>query len=402
MAKRSNVQDISLPGNKSELPLSTLGNHSSSLLDLENILPSTDSVEEIQTERLPSGWRFTNEEVPASPRGRQSPKRIPQMPNVSNLRQALANIPTMHPRGQSTQSDGLSSHGENLDEMLKNRGYNVMSRVLIRNQDSKNNNLRAQFIEALNDLGQKVLIDLDLEGIIAANNADLIVTPDGIAETIPHSFKTGVFECAGLDVTGVAFVCDDEICVLLRDEDGVGPHEINFRPDKFSQVPDQKTNTLDDYVVYPIVKLSDIKENPKLTSETIDEVTRRLQNTIYENCKTGTKHTLSAIKKLEDSLHEFIEIEHACSVELSKSIEALKQIHNDYLKAPPNEENRVRYKKLLYNLRKRHEYAVELIHLCKKVNSKKDKILEYANYINDVSRHCLKGFKDLSRPLDEN
>lgn len=415
MAKRTNVQEISVcqSNNIRQTPQQKT---ESSLLYLENILPPSNQsgennrVEEIsnyKTLNLP-GWKIIDEKESdehSTPRVRQHSKRIPQMPNVFNLRQALANMSTptaktSSSRGSSIQADGLN---ENLDQMLKTRGYNIISRVLVR--DSKNNSLHAQFIEALNDLGQKVFIDLDLPGIIEANQGDLIVVPDGIANTIPHSFKTGVFECAGLDVTGVALVCDNEICVLTWDEDGVGPHEINFRPESssISTTENRAGDTnVDDYVVYPIVKLSDINENPKLTSETIDEVTRRLQNTIYENCKTGTKSTMAAIKKLESSLLEFIEVEHACSVELSKSIQALKQIHADYLKAAPTEANQIRYRKLLYNLRKRHEYAVELIHLCKKVNSKRDKILKYADYINEVSRHCLKGFKDFSRPLDEN
>jgi len=278
--------------------------------------------------------------------------------------------------------------------MLKDRGYNIITKFLI----NENDNLSARFLECINDLGQKTFIDLDISASITANSDDPILIVDGIEDRLPHSLKNGMFECSGLEVSGIVIIYDKNIIVLIRDEDGHGPYEFKFI------INNTDTNIypdiIDEYMVYPIVKLSEIQENAQLVTENIDEVTKRLQNTIYENCKSGIKMTLAATKKLENSILEFIDVEIHCSNELAQSIHTLKDILEKYKHAPNTEENQIRYQKLLFNLRKRHEYALELINLCQKINHKRDKIIKYADYISEITTSCLKGLKDLSRPLD--
>jgi hypothetical protein len=371
-----------------------------------------------------------------------TPRRIPQMPNLPTVRQTLANLPSTRSKGRSStrvtgspndlpasrpltdlnQSpsstrvdthDGLAGPSipvsvidlgpgsDSVDQVLSKHGYHVLSKVLVK--DDEHESIHARFLDVLNNLGQRVFVELDIEGRVAAQPQDPIMIPGSTrANQLPHSCKIGTFECAGQEVAGVVFAHVDDvgkhhdICSLLRDEDGSGPLEVNYHLD--SDTAEIMTKP----IAYPIVRLSEIVDNPDLTQRNINEATRRIRNTTYENCKTEIEHTRDAIRKLGETFTEFNDVQSRCSHELMASIRSLEKIHQQYREFPPTtDENRDRYRKLLFNFRKRHEFAIELIGVCQLVNAQRDTILQYTQLIREALDYCRKEFRDINRVIDD-
>lgn len=371
-----------------------------------------------------------------------TPRRIPQMPNLPTVRQALANLPSTRSKNRSsnrganssasrpltdlvqsstapatpstTSTTPVSAHdglaipvipmapdSDSVDLVLSKLGYHVLSKVLVK--DADRDPVHARFLDVLNNLGQRVFVELDIEGHLAAQSQDpIMIQGSSRSNSIPHSCKVGTFECAGQEVAGVAFAYSDDagrhhdICSLLRDEDGSGPLEVNYHLDQ------DTAEIMTKPVAYPIVRLSEIVDNPDSTLRNINEATRRIRNTTYENCKTELEQTREAIRKLGESFIEFNEVQSRCSHELMASIRSLEKIHQQYREFPPTtDENRERYRKLLFNFRKRHEFAIELIGVCQLVNAQRETILQYTQLIREALDYCRKEFRDINRIIDE-
>lgn len=103
-----------------------------------------------------------------------------------------------------------------MEEAMGKAGYQVLSKIVIKRGDT----LEAGYLEALNNLGQKVLIELDQKGFVSTRPTDMIMSEAPAHNLIPHSIKKGCFECAGMDVSGVAIICHNDVCTLVRDENG--------------------------------------------------------------------------------------------------------------------------------------------------------------------------------------
>jgi hypothetical protein len=432
--------------------------------DLESTRSSNDDVgdteDDIPDDTLPisstASASSTSIDPMSQPEGQTrakppTPRRIPQMPNLPTVRQTLANLPSTRSKGRSsTRSTGLtnstsrpltdlnqlpsSSPGgthdglagsmgpmipgpgpvlgsvtvmdsgpDNVEHVLSKHGYHVLSKVLVK--DDKHDVIHARFLDVLNNLGQRAFVELDIEGRISAQPQDPIMIPGSMrANRIPHSCKIGTFECAGQDVAGVVFAqLDDQgkhhdICSLLRDDDGSGPLEVNYHLDSDTA----EILTKPEPVAYPIVRLSEIVDNPDLTQRNINEATRRIRNTTYENCKSEIDQTRDAIRKLGETFTEFNEVQSRCSHELMSSIRSLEKIHQQYRDFPPTtDENRERYRKLLFNFRKRHEFAIELIGVCQMVNAQRETILQYTQLIREALDYCRKEFRDINRVIDD-
>lgn len=323
---------------------------------------------------------------------------IPQSPNLIPLttgkRSKVVNFEVILPakdpesiqsksnRVTSLRFDGPSGKIENdeIEQTLVDLGYIVIAKVVIQGTDGAK---EARYVEAINRLGQKVYIELDLEGQVAVRTRDLTMIESKDATVIPYSVKVGALECAGLDVCGVAFTCKDNICVVSHD-DNVNPQETNFVFIK-ERAPEIGLISTDGVTsIYPIVKLSEIVANPALVLRSTNDVTRRIRSATFAGCNDGLEKFKETINRLNDNFLAFDRVYTQAATELPKRIQQLEENHVQFLNLKdPTDADREIYRKLVDNLRKRNEYLVELLKMCEVVYMKQQHLSKYAAQLKE-------------------
>src|SRR5438445_4884722 len=165
------------------------------------------------------------------------------------------------------------------------------------------------YIKALNKLGQKVyiLIDVKYDNQL---DADLTLIETKRGNILPYSLKSGAALLFGMDVTGVAFECDKNgLCVLTHSiddqDDNLNVIESNFT---FLDAYQQNHVVIENYgchLSYPVVKLSEIRVNNQLVVEGTDIVTKKLRINAYNEYMNDLNFLGNSIIELDLSFIDF-------------------------------------------------------------------------------------------------
>lgn len=318
-------------------------------------------------------------------------------------------VPMATPRQEANLSMPLQIESEgnlvpenSIEHMLAKHQYIVTAKILVEGEHGT----EARYLEAINPRGKKVFIELDEAGFIAVSPDDLTLHEGKPATTIPYSVKVGALECAAMDVCGIAFVCDNGICTLSPDVVTQNkPVETNFI---YTETPvvdvksDGAARLTDRITPYPIVRLSEIKKKPKEALNNVDEVTKRIRNTAYTGCLKDLKGTEVASHELHHAFMEFQKVQMDASTRLTESIRELEKVNDEYIRSPPtNDVTIAKYHQLIYNMRKRHEMAVDLLYTCQQVNKIRDDMLRLKGQLNEATVFIKNEFKNVNYVLPE-
>jgi len=288
--------------------------------------------------------------------------------------------------------NGILEDENSVENDLAKYGYVATDKIITRDNDG---NVAARYIKATNDRGQQVFVELDIDGKVAVRPTDLTLIESKQANEIPYNVKVGTYNCAGNGVCGVAFECKEGLCTLVRDDNTLQPVESNFVT---VQQFDKKSGILEgDPMSYPIVRLSDIKANPDLVAKYIDDSTRRIRNTGYNNCNAEFNNLAKSLDSLNLSYRTLERKQRDTFITLSNTLRDLERMQKDYIVNPPkNETQQNKYNNLLYNIRRRNEYIVELLKVCQRVNYFNKVITSVNNDINDTISYINKEFSGVN------
>lgn len=276
-----------------------------------------------------------------------------------------------------------------LEKELMLHNYTPLEKIIIRDKGQME---KARYFKAFNKLGQTVFVDLDNDGIVHVNPKDLTVTPSNKSNMIPYSSKLGTMKCLDLDICGVAFECYNGICTLHRDQRSTTPIENTFVIIEGHISNNMTVNS--DPIAFPIIRLSEIKNNPRLVLKTVNRATKKLRNLAHDNCHDELKKTFKIITELNKQYTKFNELQEKLFKNISSSIEILEHKITEIDDIEQlDEEDKKTYELLQYNIRLRNDKIVDLLNICKDVcntmtsNKMSEKnivsILEYLNNIID-------------------
>ena len=277
---------------------------------------------------------------------------------------------------------------------LINLGYSPVSKIVIK--DTKK-----QYIKAINKNGQTVFISIDTNGYTTTRTSDLTLIESSKSSIIPYSMKTGAYECAKKDVSGIAFVCgSDSVCVLARGEQDLTPTESNFVfVEKAGEVAAETEGSI---VPYPVIKLSEIKANPELILENTDIVTRRLRNTAYQNYLKELSLEQTSIENLSHAFNKFDMMKNTVAVKLNSTLTQLEEWNTIYINKPPaTDELKAKYRQLQFNLTQRNEGVATLLRSMKKVADLRFEIDTISKTINDMTEYCEKEFENIDYAMSD-
>lgn len=285
---------------------------------------------------------------------------------------------------------------DSVEQLLAKKGYTVTAKILVQGSEGA----EARYFEAINKMGHKILIELDTDGFVAIGPDDLTLQEGKIATVIPYSTKNGILESSANEVLGIAFICADGICTLVKDE-GPNPTETTF---VYSNSSQGKIGKLGDQITpYPIVRLSEIgQDNEGTIDYTIKKVTEKMRDDDYKACRAQFHQTKEEISNLARAFDGYERAIMEADARLKSAIHELEDINARYIRNPPTDEvNRENYRQVVYNLRRRHEMAVDLMYLCSIVAHKRAKINRLTEHIKEVTKEIQDEFSTVGYVLKE-
>ncbi len=188
--------------------------------------------------------------------------------------------------------------GEQVEQTLVKSGYLPLDKILTKDD---NGMLMCRYIKAIDSSGRTTFVDMDCDGMVSVEPSNMTMTKVSSASVVPYSVKMGAYECANSDVCGVAFECDNEICTLKRSNEDLTPTETVF-----AQIKEGKGSLSHSYhgmlqnhpIAYPIVSLSDIKNNPEQVACSVRDSHNRMRNIAFGQCARDTRNLNEAAASL--------------------------------------------------------------------------------------------------------
>jgi len=331
--------------------------------------------------------------------------KFPEMPSTGKLLdipetnlKPLSNQPTTIDKSETTMS--FHDHrgmieDSTVEKTLVKSGYLPVDKVLTKDD---NGNLMCQYIKAVDATGRTTYVDLDCEGYVAVDPEDVAMTSATKASVVPYSARIGTYECASSDVCGVAFECDNEICTVKRSDGSMTPSETVFTTSSVSQkFPGHKEHGMlsNHPISYPIVSLSDIKENPERVACSVRDSHNRMRNAAFGQVNRDTTNLLESSNGLNNEVRRFDAKQKSVASKLTSTIEQLETAHEALKRKPPvTDKARANLRSVRYNLRRRHDLVTDHLKLAEAVNSRLDRIKELLGEVktlNDYSDRLFEG-----------
>lgn len=328
------------------------------------------------------------------------PSPVGSLLNVpdSNLK-PLSNEPTSVDKSETTMK--FHDHkgmlvDSSVEQMLTKSGYLPVDKILTKDE---NDILMCQYIKAIDPTGRTAFVDLDCEGYVSVGPEDMAVTTASKASVLPYSVKMGTYECASSDVCGVAFECDNEICTLKRNEKSLNPSEDVFSTEhKQSGEGHKEHGMLSNHpVAYPIVSMSDIKENPDRVACSIRDSHNRMRNVEFNQASRDSSMLVEATNALNNEARRFAISQKSNADKLKTTIDQLETVHETMKRRPPvTDKARANLRSVRYNLRRRHDLVIDHLKLSEAVNSRIHRVkelLEEIKTLNDYGDRLFEGLE---------
>jgi hypothetical protein len=261
-----------------------------------------------------------------------------------------------------------------LELNLESYGYYPIRRISINN---KNDN-SVHYIKAINKNGEKVYIMIDVDEVFPSFPSDCTMKMETDGNTIPLSVKSGAIKSASLEVSGVAFECDDDgVTVIYRRKNDVHPIEVNY---SFNI-----SNCSNCVIIFPVVRLSEIYIDNDIVVENTSIVTCRLRNNIHNILIKDINSFGSSLTSLNESFCNFHEIYEEYSDLINKDFDYYIKLNKYYNSLGPLDEcDKLEHKNAYESLVNRNNGVVFLLTSLKNVSDKKDIINDCVHLIDEI------------------
>jgi len=179
---------------------------------------------------------------------------VPRLDNVA--RQGII-VP------RNTQQSLVNSLESDVITRLKSYKYKPLETINIRT-DASRNFREAKYIKAVDQRGHYVAIELNVDSNVLVQPSDLTTSESvEVTSTVPQSIRMGLLAAAGNSVSGILTECKNGICISSNNQMG--------RPsESFLTIVERPTDRSllgNDVLAIPIIRLTDIIENPTLALE---------------------------------------------------------------------------------------------------------------------------------------
>lgn len=290
---------------------------------------------------------------------------------------------------------------DGVEQTLLKHDYVPIDKILTRSEDGQ---VMCKFIKAKDKVGHSAYVELDSaepgHEFVDISNGETVLTSQDHASVVPYSVKMGTYECANSDVCGVAFECDNEICTMQRNDDSMAPTESVFS--YTTGMGDDQGILQNHPISYPIVKLTEIMENPKMVTDSIKTSHEKMRNVAFGQCMKEVEDMKCAALNLQQQIDRFDEIQTTTSNVLSTTINQLEEIHDMYEFRPPAcDSEKRKLQTVRFNLSKRHDLTNNFLTYCQSVNQRISNMKQLTDDLNSLNSYAEKLFKGIESTLSE-
>lgn len=282
-----------------------------------------------------------------------------------------------------------------LDRQIESAGFLPMEKIVISDENDGNS---VRYMKAETPLGEPILIDVDVQGLVATRPEDLKV----IQETeIPEDFQneidlSKVYDSTGWEFQGVSMECKNGVCVVSRD-DKMKPVRTFLKKMDDQNGPE---SFLDMANVFPIVRFSDIVQNGNLIQKDISQTFKHLRNILYIDEKQKLSDTVKYLEELHTNFQESVEMIKDASDDLEETIQELTEYAEIYQEAGMEDpEEQEKYRMVIENLKIRNEKVLELIGVLRTFNKMHPIVKKLNEKVANVKKTLEQDFQELNKNL---
>ena len=258
-----------------------------------------------------------------------------------------------------------------------------------------------KFVKVTSPSGYAALVDVNIDGVMAIAKSDMttVEIESSQALDIPLEIKTGALNCTGNGVCGVAFECDNGLCTVSRGQD-MQPRETHFV--KVSEVADEAAVIGGSPFAIPIVKLSEILENPMDVDAKISNASRRIYEASFLKCREDLSDLNTSIERLSA---EFLALRNnlsAASNNVQVTVNELQDYNNIFVSSSITDEVEIaKHEKVVAELKARNDLYRRLLNLCQVVYRHHDDVNSLTQKFADINNVVRKDFGNLDRKITE-
>jgi hypothetical protein len=270
-------------------------------------------------------------------------------------------------------------------------GYLPTQKIMI----NENNEKQAMFIKATNKFGQPILIKLDDEGKVVESTSDLTIIKTNTGQIGDYSSRVGEKICMQTEACGLAYVCNNGICVMENDNNG---RVVESKFEFVKRFSEQDAIIGDEPVAYPVVTLSDIRANSALVLEITNRATKRLRNAAYANSTVSLVEVRENIQRLNEAFNIFLNVRSMQEKRLMNSIAVLESYILRYEALCNKVESQAelqKHKDVIANLTLRNDKVMDLLRAVKNVTNINIPLMEIVNTITESTRFLQEEFVEI-------
>lgn len=265
----------------------------------------------------------------------------------------------------------------NVDSILHDNMYTIVTRFAVSDD--------AAYIKAISPLGDIVFIQVDRKGLSTFDIGDFTTVKSIKGTKINSSDKTAASTCTSQSTCGVALQCENELCVIVRRDDGKNDQNNFMVSESYSE----KTITpVGSTIAFPIVRLSEIMLDPQGTAKRISNASKSIYDNSYSISTVELGSLMSQIDKLHKNSLKFTEVRDSHIQKHAKDIYKLSYLaqghYTEYLKGTMSEANREKYLKVLVNIYARSRELTKIISISNTVAQLERDLIETRTRIESL------------------
>lgn len=285
-------------------------------------------------------------------------------------------VPKASSKSFNSYSDLISSCS--IEHILATNGYKPEEVVIVSNNLGKK---KAKLVKAINKYGNTVYVFIDIEGYISTKDNDACVKQTSRC-VVDESITGECIDCVSSDIHGVAFVCENGICTKTHTLDA--DHEVlHFA--NVSAPDDYQANT--QAIIYPVIKISEIKESPDEVLEGTKQAIKRLRNQEIEKAHAELPLLEKQLSNFDNALKSYVVGTKLFTERLVTSLNDFNEVNEKHLATPMKScDDHEKYKKVMKNLVVRNKMLDDLLLNSRRINDIQRSLEEYTNELEIMQK----------------
>ena len=327
---------------------------------------------------------------PSSPLPR-SPISVSRTPIVDSKKDFDASVVVQKPNTPMRVAPSLEKtsmmtnyseivNANSVESQLEAKKYVILDRIL-----TDEDGVQVHYIKAYDPNGVIVYIMMDTVGSLAVKQDEL--KPMSMIEEskIRVSDKMAASTCAGTGICGVALICNDEICMMVRNNDGT-------TSEKSYQSPTTILNTGISPISHIIVRMSEILSDPEGTLMRSFEANDRVMRASFHSAKETLNRAVQKATLLQGAIESFIKNRETAYQFLERDRMNLSaythKYYTQFVKGNLDSSEETMYSQASSNLYARNKVFLDLISITNTFSEEEDELEKICNTIislnNDI------------------